>query len=911
MARTLPAKQHPFGHRAGSGAPPLGSPRVPREPKSLPAKKTVSFHLEVDDDSEGSSTSTCGGRAQSGTPDSLDFVAERPALPVRQAPTPSRAGPSTASWLSSPGSSQDHSVDVVHPGSPLLAGAAAGRRGEGVGEPPHEALGDAGGGAARGRCSGALRPPDQPGEPLDRALWQQACCDAGGAAPGWRSGAQGPLAEEHPVRQAPGEAGSHGCAVAELAEGQHSQQEASGEGGGGNAVLPGSCSRAPPRDAPGVSCESKARLARKTVSFNLEVDDHSEGPPTCGGRVQSGTPDSLDFVAERPALPVRQAPTPSRAGPSTASWLSSPGSSQDHSVDVVHPGSPLLAGAAAGRRGEGVGEPPQEALGDAGGGAARGRCSGALRPPDQPGEPLDRALWQQACCDAGGVAPGWRSGAQGPLAEEHPVRQAPGEAGSHGCAVAELAEGAPRSLAEGQHSQQEASGEGSAGVSAVLPGSCSEAPQRPSAERHRSQQEALRALQLLEERARWAAAALKSRPHRCTAATKWAFAHGVARGAPRIEAWGGGGRHASGAYDYLPGERAQGPPTYQSASDPSQRLRLSPEGHWLVGSADASEQQHRQWGYLRSAHPVEPGVLPHAVSEWDVVPGAGGGQPAASRVRFWLAETVRLEWQKARVASCDCPVVSVRGVGQLGDGLYDFVPREGSAGEPPAYQHQVQRNLWLYLASDQRWWVGTEEGPRQQGAPGPGPEPPSAAGAERLRRRRGQVLGGLRRGSGRLGAAGGGGAPRAGRADGAGQVGGGVPPRRRRGAVGRVPRARRLPPRRRRRPLRGAARVPVRAAARPVALCCGRLALVHRADRLEGLPEARRRAEEPRRGGGGSAAGGGGGVVRAGGHRRGGVGARPEPLLLPHGGRGGGLGAGPGGVRRVPRGHAHRRAWRA
>merc|ERR1712224_137323 len=74
--------------------------------------------------------------------------------------------------------------------------------------------------------------------------------------------------------------------------------------------------------------------------------------------------------------------------------------------------------------------------------------------------------------------------------------------------------------------------------------------------------------------------------------------------------------------------------------------------------------------------------------------------------RFWLQQTVQLEWQKARVAASESPVIRIKGVGQMADGLFDYMAKEGGKGGPPAFQHQRFKSVWLWLATDQRWWVG-------------------------------------------------------------------------------------------------------------------------------------------------------------------------------------------------------------
>jgi len=57
-------------------------------------------------------------------------------------------------------------------------------------------------------------------------------------------------------------------------------------------------------------------------------------------------------------------------------------------------------------------------------------------------------------------------------------------------------------------------------------------------------------------------------------------------------------------------------------------------------------------------------------------------------------------------------------------------------GQPPAFQHQQRPNLWLFFATDQRWWIGAEKAKQQRDAVGivhsaavqPGTHPASATG---------------------------------------------------------------------------------------------------------------------------------------------------------------------------------------
>lgn len=102
---------------------------------------------------------------------------------------------------------------------------------------------------------------------------------------------------------------------------------------------------------------------------------------------------------------------------------------------------------------------------------------------------------------------------------------------------------------------------------------------------------------------------------------------------------------------------------------------------------------------------IEPGTLPHAIRSWEV-PVNKAWEPHAS-AQFWLSESIAALWQEMRVKAFRAPVLSVRGVRDaFVDGLYDFIPSEGLPGDAPVFQHQQRPNLWLFLARDQRWWIG-------------------------------------------------------------------------------------------------------------------------------------------------------------------------------------------------------------
>merc|ERR1712232_601454 len=83
-----------------------------------------------------------------------------------------------------------------------------------------------------------------------------------------------------------------------------------------------------------------------------------------------------------------------------------------------------------------------------------------------------------------------------------------------------------------------------------------------------------------------------------------------------------------------------------------------------------------------------------------------------STIHVWLPEKVREGWKKSRADALQNPVIEFLGSSLWAskiDGMYDFVPTEGEACDPPVFRHQVCRDLWLYLGTDWRWWVSNTE----------------------------------------------------------------------------------------------------------------------------------------------------------------------------------------------------------
>jgi len=189
---------------------------------------------------------------------------------------------------------------------------------------------------------------------------------------------------------------------------------------------------------------------------------------------------------------------------------------------------------------------------------------------------------------------------------------------------------------------------------------------------------------------------------RTTAAAKWARARRIAESCSSFQLWGSGNEQLHGAYIYVPTAQ-QGPPTFQHATRPQKWLFVSTTGSWWIGDSECKDNRQPK-GWMRSAA-APPGTLPSSVDTWEA-PKSGEWEPQES-ARFWMSESVDVAWQQVRVAAFETPVLEIRGVSDsFVDGLYDFISGDGEPGAAPAYQHQQRPNLWLFVARDQRWWIG-------------------------------------------------------------------------------------------------------------------------------------------------------------------------------------------------------------
>lgn len=207
-----------------------------------------------------------------------------------------------------------------------------------------------------------------------------------------------------------------------------------------------------------------------------------------------------------------------------------------------------------------------------------------------------------------------------------------------------------------------------------------------------------------------------------SAVEKWAHGMEMAKQAAVIEAWGAENDHIAGAFRVIPSNDNRETPVYQSDFDSKAYLFVMLQGHWCIGGKEEMTREYEprpRVGSLRSAEGVLPGTLPHSVADWQVAVM----EPWQERpsMRFWLQQSAQLEWQKSRVQAAKCPVFHLSGVSiEKVDGLFDVVSLRGVSGEgcPPTFQHQIFRDLWIYLAADQRWYIGNEPGVRERAARG-------------------------------------------------------------------------------------------------------------------------------------------------------------------------------------------------
>jgi len=224
-------------------------------------------------------------------------------------------------------------------------------------------------------------------------------------------------------------------------------------------------------------------------------------------------------------------------------------------------------------------------------------------------------------------------------------------------------------------------------------------------------------------------------PAKSTAATKWAAARCAVEEVQALELWGSPTDSVNGVYRYVPAEGdPQGPPVFQSSENSDKWLYVAKSGSWWVGTSETMGRRIAK-GCLCS-QPVAAGTLPHEVPAWEVA--VNGEWTYHEVARFWLPLSIAVAWQQTTTTLVGVPVVRVTGVvDAFVDGLYDFVANEGDGvGHPPTFQHQQRPNLWLFFATDQRWWIGTEKAKQQKDAVGivhsatvqPGTHPASATG---------------------------------------------------------------------------------------------------------------------------------------------------------------------------------------
>lgn len=140
-------------------------------------------------------------------------------------------------------------------------------------------------------------------------------------------------------------------------------------------------------------------------------------------------------------------------------------------------------------------------------------------------------------------------------------------------------------------------------------------------------------------------------------------------------------------------------------------LYMAMDGCWWVSSTECKDGIKAR-GYLRSAV-VEPGMLPQHVDQWMEFHD-GSWQPRPM-VRVLLPEVAGTEWMTGREAAKQHQVIEIAGVsGPKFNGLYDLQAPSQVGPGAPTYQQQVNRDLFLYLADDGRWWVGSTSAMQQR-----------------------------------------------------------------------------------------------------------------------------------------------------------------------------------------------------
>jgi hypothetical protein len=185
------------------------------------------------------------------------------------------------------------------------------------------------------------------------------------------------------------------------------------------------------------------------------------------------------------------------------------------------------------------------------------------------------------------------------------------------------------------------------------------------------------------------------------ASDKWALAN---ERTVNVEVWG---KEAEfGEFELQPTLPSE-PPMYRYKSDHDVWLYLATDGCWWMSSSENTHQRKPK-GWL-SSDLVQPGTLPQDVKRWREASDSGSWQ-ANPLISVMDEKAVASAWQQARTEVLDTQVIELEGVSDMDlDGFFDFVPGEGSLHDPPVYQHQVNQDVWLYVATDGRWWVGAYE----------------------------------------------------------------------------------------------------------------------------------------------------------------------------------------------------------
>lgn len=206
---------------------------------------------------------------------------------------------------------------------------------------------------------------------------------------------------------------------------------------------------------------------------------------------------------------------------------------------------------------------------------------------------------------------------------------------------------------------------------------------------------------------------IQEAPDALPAREKWELARANAQ---TLQVWGKSGYH--GDYELADGTSHivySYAPAYQCRSSPDVWLYMAVDGRWWL-SDTASKEQREARGHMRS-HVVEPGTLPQDLDMWRELKSSSW--EVNTMICVVLPETAAKEWQLAVEDISRVNVIEVQGVsGPPFNGMYDLLDLEELKYIVPAFQHQINQDLFLYLATDGRWWISNGDALRRRAASG-------------------------------------------------------------------------------------------------------------------------------------------------------------------------------------------------